>query len=167
MKKIILVTHGEVEQDLPDPCLTKKGKEQMKKLRFQLPKNLDYVISGIGRRHKEACRILIGRKADFETEVVGVSETLSSDGKNMIFPDGKKIYVEEYAKTRYKDSLQKILPFLKQILKRPDENILIVGGRITAIGAGIPAKKTKSACVYHIWLTPLREVKIREELISR
>lgn len=162
MKKIILVTHGKKEQDLPNPGLTDEGKKQMEKLKSQLPGKFDYVISGIGERHKGACLILVGRKADLETELVGMPETLSSDGKYMIFPDGKKIPFEEWEKTRYRDTLKKIPPFLKQILSRSEKNILIVGGRIAVIGAEIHPEKVQSAHIYYIELTSSGRVRIRE-----
>jgi len=169
MKKIILVTHGEAEQNKPDPKLTKEGRKQMRELKPLVAGKFNYVISGVGKRHKEACKIIAGRMADFQSEIVGVSETLSSDGTNMIFLDGTRIPVEEYEKTRYKEIKKRIPPFIKKILKskKIKGDILVVGGRIIAIGAGFPVGKTKSACIYHIWLTPSAEIKIKEESIPK
>lgn len=169
MKKIILVTHGEAERNKPDPKLTKEGRRQMRKLKPLVAKKFSYVISGVGRRHKESCKIIAGRKADFQSEIAGVSETLSSDGTNMIFPDGTRIPVEEYEKTRYKEIINRTPPFIKKILKSEQikGNILVVGGRIVAIGAGVPIQKANSACIYHIWLTPSVEIKIKEESIPK
>ena len=165
MKKIILVTHGEAEQNKPDPKLTKEGRKQMRELKPLVAGKFNYVISGVGKRHKEACKIIAGRMADFQSEIVGVSETLSSDGTNMIFLDGTRIPVEEYEKTRYKEIKKRISPFIKKILKskKIKGDILVVGGRIIAIGAGFPAQKAKSAFIYHIWLTSTGKIKIEEQ----
>jgi len=167
MKKIILVTHGEAEQDKPDPKLTKEGRRQMKELRPLVAGKFSYVISGIGRRHRESCKIIAGRAADFQSEIAGVSETLSSDGTNMIFPDGIRIPVEEYEKTRYREIIKRTPLFIKKILKSEQikGDILVVGGRIMAIGAGFPVQKAKSAFIYHIWLTPTGKIKIKEQPI--
>jgi len=168
MKKIILVTHGEAEQEKPDFKLTKEGRRQMKELKPLVAGKFSYVISGIGRRHKESCKIVAGRKADFQSEIAGVSETLSSDGTNMIFPEGTRIPVEEYEKTRYKEIINRTFPFIKKILKSEQikGDILVVGGRIMAIGAGVPVQKAKSAFIYHIWLTPTGKIKIKEQPIA-
>jgi broad specificity phosphatase PhoE len=165
MKKIILVTHGEAEQDKPDPKLTKEGRRQMKELKPLVAGKFSYVISGIGRRHKESCKIIAGRAADFQSEIAGVSETLSSDGTNMIFSDGIRIPVDEYEKTRYREIIKRTPPFIKKILKSKQikGDILVVGGRIMAIGAGFPVQKARSAFIYHIWLTPTGKIKIREQ----
>jgi len=167
MKKIILVTHGEAEQDKPDPKLTKEGRRQMKELRPLVAGKFSYVISGIGRRHRESCKIIAGRAADFQSEIAGVSETLSSDGTSMIFPDGIRIPVEEYEKTRYREIIKRTPLFIKKILKSEQikGDILVVGGRIMAIGAGFPVQKAKSAFIYHIWLTPTGKIKIKEQPI--
>ena len=165
MKKIILVTHGEAEQNKPDPKLTREGRMQMKELKPLVAKKFSYIVSGVGRRHKEACKIIIGRAADFQSEIAGVSETLSSDGTHMIFPDGIRIPVDEYEKTRYKEIIKRTPLFIKKILKSEQikGDILVVGGRIIAIGAGFPAQKAKSAFIYHIWLTPTGKIKIKEQ----
>jgi len=165
MKKIILVTHGEAEQNKPDPKLTKEGRKQMRELKPLVAGKFNYVISGVGKRHKEACKIIAGRMADFQSEIVGVSETLSSDGTNMIFLDGTRIPVEEYEKTRYKEIIKRTPLFIKKILKseKIKGDILVVGGRIIAIGAGFPAQKAKSAFIYHIWLTSTGKIKIEEQ----
>lgn len=165
MKKIILITHGEAERNKPDPKLTKEGKRQMKELKPLVARKFSYVISGVGRRHKESCKIIAGRAADFQSEIAGVSETLSSDGTNMIFPDGTRIPVEEYEKIRYKEIINRAPLSIKKILKseKIKGDILMVGGRIAAIGAGFPVVKTKSACIYHIWLTPSDKIKIKDE----
>ena len=165
MKKIILVTHGKSQKDLPSPSLTKEGKKQMEQLRDQLLKEFDgfdYVISGIGKRHREACEIITGRRADLETEIVGMPETLSSDGKYMIFPDGEKVPFKKYERTRFKDILKQIPPFLKQLFDRPEKKILIIGGKVTGIGAEIHPKKVESARIYYLELTPSGKVMIRE-----
>jgi broad specificity phosphatase PhoE len=165
MKKIILVTHGEAEQDKPDSKLTKEGRRQMKELKPLVAGKFNYVISGIGRRHKESCKIIAGRKADFQSEIAGVSETISSDGTNMIFPDGTRISIDEYEKTRYKEIIKRTPLFIKKILKSEQikGDILVVGGRIMAIGAGFPIQKANSACIYHIWLTPTGKIEIKEQ----
>lgn len=165
MKKIILVTHGEAERNKPDPKLTKEGRRQMKELKPLVAKKFSFFISGVGRRHKEACKIIAGRAADFQSEIAGVSETLSSDGTNMIFPDGTRIPVDEYEKTRYKEIIKRTPLFIKKILKSEQikGDILMVGGRIVAIGAGFPVQKANSACIYHIWLTPTGKIKIKEQ----
>ena len=171
MKKIILVTHGEAERNKPDPKLTKEGRRQMKELKLLVAKKFSYgyVISGVGRRHKESCKIVAGRKADFQSEIAGVSETLSSDGTNMIFPDGTRIPVDEYEKTRYKEIIKRTPLFIKKILKseKIKGDILVVGGRIIAIGAGFPVQKAKSAFIYHIWLTPTGKIKIKEQWMPK
>lgn len=164
MKKIILVTHGEAERNKPNPKLTKGGRSQMKELKPLVAKKFSYVISGVGRRHKESCKIIAGREADFQSEIVGVSETLSSDGTNMIFPDGTRTSIDEYEKTRYKEIINRTPPFIEKILKSEqiEGDILMIGGRIAAIGAGVPIQKAKSACIYHIWLAPT-EIKTEEQ----
>ena len=169
MKKIILVTHGEAERNKPDPKLTKEGRRQMKELKPLVARKFSYVISGVGRRHKESCKIIAGRKADFQSEIAGVSETLSSDGTNMIFPNGTRTSIDEYEKTKYKEIIKRIPLFIKKILKSEEikGDILVVGGRIAAIGVGFPSKEVKQAYIYHIWLTPSAEIKIKEESIPK
>lgn len=166
MKKIILVTHGEAQRDLPDPGLTEAGKKQMEELRIWLLKEFnefDLVIVGTGKRHKETCQIIFGdRIPDIVSEIVGVPDVLSLDEKYMILASGKKILVEEYVETRYKKIKQRIPPFLKQIFEREEKKILIVGGRIVAIGAGMGYKKVKSAHIYHITLTSSGRIGIGE-----
>jgi len=163
MKKIILVTHGKKKKDVPNPSLTKEGRKQMEQIREQLRcKKFDLVISGTGRRHKEACKIIVGRKADLESELMGTPTTLSSDGKHMILSNGEKISFKQWEGTQYKEALEKIPSFLKQLFNRPEKNILIVGGRIAAIGAEIHPKEVKSARIYYVELTPAGEVRVRE-----
>lgn len=161
-KLIILVTHGEAEPD-PNGFLTQKGRKQMEELRDKLDLDeIGYVISGEAPRQREACSIITGG-SDMISETVGVADVFFPDEEHMVLADGKGIPVDEYLKTRFKTIKQRIKPFLREIFNQPEEKILIVGGRITAIGAGIPAKKAKSACIYHIWLTPSGKVKIKEQ----
>ena len=166
MKKIILVTHGEAQRGLPDPGLTETGKKQMEELRTHLLKGFDkfdFVIVGMGKRHKEALQIIAGRrKPDMISEIVGVPDTLSSDERYMILSNGEKIPIEEYAENRFEDIRKRVLPFLKQIFNRLEENILIAGGRIAAIGTGISPEEAKSGHIYYITLTESGKIEIRD-----
>ncbi|MBZ9578391.1 hypothetical protein KJA14_00920 [Patescibacteria group bacterium] len=80
----------------------------------------------------------------------------------MILADGKEIPVDEYIETRYKSIRERVLPFLKELFERPEKKILIIGGRIAAIGAGIDPEEAKSAHIYYITQTPSGEIKISE-----
>lgn len=166
MKKIILVTHGKAQRNLPDPGLTEAGKKQMEELRIRLLKEFnefDLVIVGLGKRHKEACQIILGaRRPDIVSEIVGVPDALSSNEEHMILADGEKIPVEKYIETRYKEIKKRIKPFLEQLFGRTEKNILIVGGRIVAIGAGTSHKKVKSAHIYHMTLTSSGKIRTEE-----
>jgi broad specificity phosphatase PhoE len=138
MKKIYIVTHASVKEDLPDPELTKEGKEQIKKLKSYLPPEIDYVVVGKGKRHKESYKILLGdRKPDLVSRFAGVPEVLSSDQQEMIFPDGRKISIQDYRKNYYPELYEGATDLLKRLLKMEGENALIVGGRIVPIVAGI------------------------------
>jgi len=93
----------------------------------------DLVIVGIGKRHKQTFEFLFSENKKPEIEesgLVGVPETLSLNKKTLIFPDGKRMPVEEYAKTIYPELQKKLSLFIKNLLKRKEENVLIVGGRI-------------------------------------
>jgi broad specificity phosphatase PhoE len=139
MKKVYIVTHGEVENK-PDPSLAAKGKRQMKKVKnFLKGKKFDLTISGIGKRHKESFKIIVGlkRKPDIECEAVGVRERVSVDKKELVFPDGKRVPVEEYAKTRYKELLKRLTPLLNKVFEKEGSSALIVGGRIVVIPLGV------------------------------
>lgn len=135
MKTIYIVTHGEAEDKL-DPSLTVKGKRQMRELReFLKGRKFDFIISGVGRRHKAAYEIIVGRKRkpDIESELVGVPETISADKKELIFPDGRRVPVKEYARTRYQELLKGLTPLLNDVFEKEGENALIIGGRIAVI----------------------------------
>jgi len=167
MRKIILVTHGETEKDTPDPCFNERGKRQMEEIKpFVQKLDYNFVVLGIGKRHREACDIIIGRdrKIDFRSELAGVSETLSSDGSSMIFADGTRISIREYERTRYRKLLQRIPIFLKKILtaKSIQGDVLIIGSRITAIGAGIAPQSVKSGHIYSIQLTSTGKISIND-----
>jgi len=139
MKRIYIVTHGETE-DKPDPSLTIKGKRQMTKLKgFLEGKEFDLIISGVGKRHKEAYEIIVGqeRKPDIESEPIGVPETLSADKKELIFPDGRRIPVKEYAKTRYPELQKELASLLDDVFEKAGEDALIIGGRIAVILFGV------------------------------
>jgi len=139
MKMVYIVTHGEAE-DKPNPSLTIKGKQQMTKLKgFLEGKKFDLIISGAGKRHKEAYNIIVGqeRRPDIESEPIGVPETLSADKKELIFPDGRRIPVKEYTRTRYQELQKGLVSLLNDVFEKAGENALIIGGRIAVIPLGV------------------------------
>lgn len=148
MKTVYIVTHGEAE-DKPDPSLTIEGKRQMRELKKLLKgKKFDLIVSGVGKRHRETYEIIVGRKRkpDIESELVGVPETISADKKELIFPDGKRVPVEEYARTRYQELLKGLVPLLNDVFEKEGENALMIGGRITVIPLGV--KNPISGVIY-------------------
>ncbi|UZE93452.1 MAG: hypothetical protein ACKKMV_00590 [Candidatus Nealsonbacteria bacterium] len=166
MERIYLViTHGDYEKNLADPGLTPNGKQQMKESKYQLSAqfNLEecFLISGTGNRHLDACLEFAGRKPDIMSDFAGKKEVMAPDGK-IIFPDGTKVPFTKLL-SQYKDALKETLNWLKKILSQSElGNILIIGGRIVVIAAGVPRQEAKSACIYRIWLTEEGELKIKE-----
>lgn len=151
MKKVYIVTHGKAVKDKPDPQLTIEGKKQMKKLKeFLANEKFDYIVSGVGKRHRQAFEIILGkkRKPNLYSEFIGVPESISVDLKTMIFPDGKKMSIEEYVKTRYQKLSKGILALLKRIFEKKGENALIIGGRIVPLATGIEIKNVESGVLY-------------------
>lgn len=149
MKRLYVVTHGFAEMDKPEPSLTIEGKEQLAKIKKTISKiNFDLIVVGTGKRHKESFEFLFGRykKPDVESELVGVSETLGLDKKTMIFPKGRKMPVEEYAKTVYPNLQRNLSSLIKNILKRRGKNALIIGGRIVPHTLGV--KEPTSGTLY-------------------
>ena len=148
MKKVYIVTHGAYQENKPDPPLTPEGVEQMKSLKEFLPEKIDFVVSGIGKRHQQAFKILLGpRVPDLKSEPVGVRESLSPDQKELIFSNGKKVPIKEYMKTRYAQLQKSISSFLREeVFEKEGENALIVGGRIAVMALGI--QDVKSGVLY-------------------
>ena len=105
MKRLYVVTHGEAEADKSNPSLTPEVEVQMAEIRNIIGKEkFDLVVVGVGKRHKQTFKFLFSEREKpeiEESELVGVLETQSSDKKTMIFPDGKRMSVEEYGKTVY------------------------------------------------------------------
>jgi len=147
MKKIYIVTHGIAEENKPDPPLSEKGKEQMERLKEFLPPKFNLTVSGAGIRHQKSFGILLGKKPNRKSASMGVPEVLSANRKEMIFPDGKKVSIKEYAKTRLPLLLKEASSFLKEeIFKKEGEEALIVGGRIAVIALGV--RNAKSGVLY-------------------
>jgi len=136
MKRLYVVTHGTAEADKSNPSLTNEVEEQMTEIRDIIGKEIfDLIVVGVGKRHRQTLDFLLLKLEKPEPEIeesefVGVPETQSSDKKTMIFPDGKRMPIEEYAKTIYPKKQKELSLFIKNILKRKGENALIVGGRI-------------------------------------
>lgn len=150
MERIYVVTHGEAEDKL-DPSLTIKGKQQMTKLReFLKGKEFDLIVSGVGKRHKEAYEIIVGqeRKPDIESEPIGVPETLSADKKELIFPDGRRVPVKEYVRTRYQELQKGLASLLDNVFEKAGENALIIGGRIAVIPLGVESPISGAAYIF-------------------
>ena len=150
MKKLYVLTHGTAEADKPNPSLTKEAELQMEEIRNIIGKEkFDLVIVGVGKRHKQTFEFLFAdvEKPEIEeSELVGVPETLSSDKKELIFPDNRRMTVEEYAKNVYPKLQQNLSLFVKKLLKRKGENALIVGGRIVPHTLGV--KEPTSGALY-------------------
>jgi len=152
MKRLYVVTHGEAEADKPDPSLTSEAELQMREIRDIIEREkFDLVIVGVGEKHRQTFEFLfseIGKPEIEESELVGVPETLSSDKKTLIFPDGKRMSVEEYGETIYPELQKKLYLLIKKILKRKGENALIVGGRIVPLTLGIKEPTSGSLYVF-------------------
>jgi broad specificity phosphatase PhoE len=134
MERLYVVTHGTAKVNTPDPSLTNEAEIEMAEIRNIIGKEkFDLVVVGVGKRHKQTFEFLFseGEKPEIEeSDLVGVLETISSDKKTMVFPDGKKMPAEEYGKTVYPKKQKELSLLIKKILKRKGENVLIVGGRI-------------------------------------
>ena len=159
-----MVTHGKYEEDVVDPPLNEEGRIQTRKLATKLG-DFDVVFLGEGRRHRETYSEII--KINPETLIVsnlaGRKEVMASDGKTIIFPNGKRIPFIEVI-NQFEEIKRKIPDFLRKIaLDYLGKKILIVGGRIVAIGAGLDRKKVKSASIYRINFTSSGEIIIKEE----
>jgi len=151
MKKVYIITHGVAVKNLPDPPLTIEGKKQMKKLKKLLSnEHFDLIASGIGKRHRQAFEIILSRKRkpNLHSEFIGVPESISANFKTMIFPNGKRMSIEEYVKTRYQKLSKGISVLLKRIFEKKGENALIIGGRIVPLAAGVEIKNVKSGVLY-------------------
>jgi len=158
-----LVTHGESEKDIPNPGLTEEGKKQMKQIKLQIPREFSLVVCGKGRRHQQSCKIVSDKEPDFSSEVVGVKETLSSDRSHMIFPDGHKVDMRDYMKEA-QELLRRVQPFLKQLFSRAKDpgDILIVGGRIVAVGLGLGSEKVKPGQIFQITMADAGRIRISD-----
>ena len=158
-----MVTHGEAEKDVPDPGLTEKGREQMERIKSRLPQKFSLVVCGVGKRHKQACKIVTSQEPNFPSEVVGVKETLSSDGNRMIFLDGHEVGMREYMQVA-QELLGRVQPFLKQLFSKAKDpgDILIVGGRIVAVGFGLDSEKVKPGQIFQITITDSGKIRISD-----
>ena len=166
MKKfaeIFVVTHGKYKEDLVDPPLNEEGRSQARKLATKLG-DFDVVVLGEGIRHRETYEIIkISPETLIVSDLAGRKEVMASDGKTIIFPNGKRIPFIEVT-NQFEEIKHKIPDFLRKIaLDYLGKKILIVGGRIVVIGAGLDRKKVKSACIYRINFTPSGEIIIKEE----
>lgn len=150
MKKLFVVTHGKAEADKPDPSLTNEAELQMSEIRNIIAKEkFALVIVGVGRRHQQTFELLFSevRKPEIEeSELVGVPETLSSDKKTLIFPDGRRMTVEEYARNIYPRLQRETSSLIKKLIKRKGANALVIGGRIVPHVLGV--KEPTSGTLY-------------------
>ena len=119
------------------------------------------MYSGVGLRHLQTSEIITGKKPDILKRYLGLKEVSSSDGKRVIFPEGKELSIEE-CREQLGEILREARAFLEEILKQQEEDVLIIGGRVTALAAGLSLKEVKSATIYHIWLTEKGKFRIEE-----
>lgn len=160
--EMFFITHGDYEKGPYNPPLSEKGVKETEELKTQILTMLGckfnqqmwVIISGAGRRHSQSCQIIAG-DPDFKSKWVGSPEALSQDGKYVVFRNRKRA-IEEYMNEIREKTFPQIQTFLKRLIidsKNKRKNVLIIGGRIVALAAGIPLEKVKSATIYRIRLT--------------
>ena len=120
---IYIVTHGEKKKG-PNPRMTKKGFEQIGKIKSIIPADPVMVISGTGRRHVEVAKTL-NLKIDRFTSVMGCADSSEIiDGQKKIrLPDGTVLEPSIYT------TLKDMSPAVKQFISKLPDGTIICAGR--------------------------------------
>jgi len=156
MKTVYVVTHGDKFFG-PNPGMTGRRYNEIKKLCFLIPSKPSLVVCGTGRRHIDVATALM-LLIDRYTCLAGDSDSLEiiDDKKVIILADGTQLDPKCYT------SLEDNAPGAKTLIVSLPDNSVVCGGRPLMIMLGF--REAKSASVYRVLC---EEGQIKEAILLR